>query len=270
MTRLLVLGNSHVGALRMAKDAFRDRHPGVETTFFAAPGAHFLRGRTGADGIWRPHMADDRARDIIMDINGATECDLSGYDAILIVGHRFGPNLLAEILTGHDVLGLPGRGAEAPEGRVSRRFVEQAAEAWIEESTRLVARRLGNAHPFILTDAPHPTDRIGTRGDDYGRLATCLQTHPAAGMLMDFWTDRVRAAVTAHGWGFLPQPAVTMSGPAATRPEYAEAAATGHGIPSDLSDHRHMNGDFGLAMLQAWAALHAGQAGRPATRRAAS
>lgn len=257
MTRLLVLGNSHSGALRMAKDGFAQRHPDVETAFFAAPGAQFLRGRTGPDGIWRPFMANDDQRATVMAINGSDACDLSGFDAILVVGYRFPPSILAEILLEHEVMGLPFRDAGSPARRLSRGFVEKTADAVIEAAAQQIERRIGTAHPFILTDAPYPSDKVGTRGDEVGRVMASLQTHPAAAELIALWTERVAKAVTARGWGFLPQPEHTFSGPAATRAEYAEAPAHGDGTTSSLVDHRHMNADFGMAILEAWAATRA-------------
>lgn len=256
MTRLLVLGNSHVGALRMAREAFRARYPQVETTFFAAPGGHFLRGRTGRDGVWRPYLPDDRARTVVEEINGAVECDLAGYDAILVIGHRFSPHVLTEILLENEILGLPWRSEGSPEGRVSRRFVERTMDAVAEEHVAEIERRLGTRHPFVIAPAPFPSDRIGSRGDEVSRLTEFLQRHPAIGDLMAYWTASIASAARRRGWTYLPQPAGTLSGPAATRAEFAEAAATGDGARMDHTDHRHMNGDFGLAILEAWAASH--------------
>ena len=254
MTRLLVLGNSHVGALRMAKEAFCARYPRVETAFFAAPGGHFLRGRTGRNGVWRPYLPDDRARAVVEEINGAAECDLAGYDAILVIGHRFSPHVLTEILLQNEILGLPWRDRGSPEGRVSRGFVERTMAAVTEDHVDQIVRRIGTRHPFVLAAAPFPSDRIGTRGDEASLLTEFLQRHPATPDLMPLWTGQIAAAAERRGLGFLPQPAGTMSGPAATRAEFAEAAATGDGAEMDFTDHRHMNGAFGLAMLEAWAA----------------
>lgn len=254
MTRLLVLGNSHVGALRMAQDAFRTRFPQVDTAFFAAPGGNFLRGRTGRDGVWRPYLPDDNARAVVEEINGAAECDLAGHDAILVIGHRFSPHVLTEILMDHEIIGLPWRETGSPERRVSRGFVERTIAAVTEDHVDQIARRIGTRHPYVLASAPFPSDRIGTRGDEVSLLTEFLQRHPATAELMPLWTDQIAAAAERRGWGFLPQPAGTMSGPAATRAEFAEAAATGDGAEMDFTDHRHMNGAFGLAMLEAWAA----------------
>lgn len=254
MTRLLVLGNSHVGALRMAQDAFRARYPQVEIAFFAAPGGHFLRGRTGRDGIWRPYLPDDRAREVVVEINGAAECDLAGQDAILVIGHRFSPHVLTEILQDHEIIGLPWRSEGSPQGRVSRGFVDRTMDAVTEDHVDQIVRRIGTRHPYVLAAAPFPSDRIGTRGDEVSLLTEFLQRHPATRDLMPLWTGRIAAAAKRRGLGFLPQPESTMSGPAATRAEFAEAAATGDGAEMDFTDHRHMNGAFGLAMLEAWAA----------------
>ncbi|PJN96602.1 hypothetical protein CNY89_01585 [Amaricoccus sp. HAR-UPW-R2A-40] len=43
MTRVAVVGNSHLGAIKLGWEQVSARHPEMQVEFFAAPGTHYYR-----------------------------------------------------------------------------------------------------------------------------------------------------------------------------------------------------------------------------------
>lgn len=81
--RILVLGNSHVAALRVAWKHERSRWPRLEIQFAAA------HGQGQADLTIKNHMLapkSQKVRENMMRVNGRAEYDLRDYDAFAISG----------------------------------------------------------------------------------------------------------------------------------------------------------------------------------------
>ena len=249
MTRLMIIGSSHVGAYKNASDAFALRYPQVTLTFFGVRGPLFLTGKTDDQGRFTPPVRSKKDRAFVTATNGTLVADTQDADHLLVVGHRFGFLNIATLLEDHDILegirtGRPRLLSEAllrdVTQTLTRTAVDKAAAAFATTKT-----------PMTFAMAPYPASSIVERGDDYA-LARSLRlfwARPDAVWVFDLWRTALRAALADHGHGLLEQPDVLNDGPHATKPEYAALALGLDGDTLQKTDHRHMNADYGLAML---------------------
>lgn len=257
MTKLLIIGSSHVGAYKNAAEEFATIYPQVELSFFGVRAPLFLTGKMDEAGVFTPPLRDDKDRDFVAATNGSHTVDASGFDHLLLVGHRFDFNAVATLMEHHDLLD----GARTGRPRViSRTFFEevlaQAVTAAVEQATAPIAPY---GKPVTYAMAPYPARSITERGDSYelARLMGTFWQRSDASELVQLWLDAVHAALTAKGHRLLQQPEALNAAPYATRPEYAARAAALDGALGK-TDHRHMNADYGLAMLCTFAELHLG------------
>ncbi|SMX43972.1 hypothetical protein [Actibacterium lipolyticum] len=252
MTRLLVLGSSHTGALKSGVPRFRGRFPDVDVEFFAVPAPVFLTGRVNKEGVYVPGFRKDKDRELANAINGAEQIDLTAFDHILVVGFRFELISTAALLQTYDLL----EGTDTGKDRAcSMEFVDATMAATTARIAKMVRRCLGPDRNFTLTEAPYPSAAIGERADDYepARVIDNFIRHPDAEGLFQKWLKGVEDAVTQLGHGFLSQPADTIAAPFATKAQYALGGTSADGEEMSGTDHRHMNGDFGLRVLETFA-----------------
>lgn len=258
MTRVLIIGSSHVGAYKNAAAAFGALYPDVTLDFFGVRGPLFLSGTMDANGVFTPPWRDDKDRDFVQQTNGTTTADASSCDHLVMLGHRFGFKNYAALLEDHDIL----EGIRTGRPRlISEDFLKETiatvTDAAVAEATDAIAPA---DKPATFIMAPYPAASITERGDTYelSRLLRLFWARPDAAWVFDMWLTQVNSALTARGHHLLAQPDTLNAGPYATKPDNANrASALGDGNTLK-TDHRHMNADYGLAMLGAYAQTHLG------------
>ena len=157
MTRALVIGSSHVGALRRAAPAFAEANPDIELDFFGVRGPCFLGGQFKGS-VFNPAYGREKDRELSMATNGKLVADAAGYDAILMVGHRFGfPGVLA-MLEDLDILegGRSDRHGLVPQMLVDEvvGHITTADAATLAKATENIDLIIGgHTHTFL----PKPT-----------------------------------------------------------------------------------------------------------------
>lgn len=263
MTRFLVLGSSHVAAMKQAAPAFAERHPEVELSFFAAPAPTFRVGRVGKKGYFTPKYRTKGDRQLVRQVNDALTVNLTEFDRVLVSGFRFSLGDVAKLLLDFDILEGTDTGKAQ---KCSLDFLRAVIDQLIAREMKLITTCLGEDRNFILTDAPYPAETIGARAAEYApaRSLDAFMTHPDAPGLFAYWKDRVAEAVTGAGYDFLPQPESTVAKPFATHGQYTAAAPHMTGEEIGWTDHRHMNADFGLCVLEALTEHHLNPAPEPA------
>lgn len=97
-TRLCLVGNSHIGALRRGWCAIEESHPGVEIDMFGAAGPLF-KDIVVADG--RLQAGSEAARASFLATGGRHEAPLADYDAIVVVGGSVRIANIAILLKSH-------------------------------------------------------------------------------------------------------------------------------------------------------------------------
>lgn len=255
MIRLLIIGSSHVGAYKNAADRFAAIYPEIALYFFGVRGPLFLTGKMDAQGVFSPPLKAAKDRDFVTATNGAPIVDASAHDHVLLVGHRFDFNAVLSLMEDHDI--LEGARTGAPR-LITRALFEEVLAlkvgAAIDQATAPLA---AYARPLSFAMAPYPAFSITERGEGYelARLLGRFWQRADAGDIHTQWLNAVRAGLEARGHHLLVQSEALNAAPYATRSEYAARAAALDGALG-RTDHRHMNADYGLAMLCAYAETH--------------
>lgn len=252
-----------MGAYRSAQDAFATHFPEASLAFFAMRGPVFLMGQMDAAGVFHPKFRDDADRVFTKDVNGAEAVDTSAYDNLLLIGHRFGFNNIASLLEHHDILegARTGRAHLMGQAMVEDTIIDVTEKA-VDSAVASIA---AFDRPATFAMAPYPARSILERGDDYAlaRLLRIFWEHPDAAWVFERWLAEVVRALEAKGHRLLAQPEPLCAGPFATKSEFAARAAGFGDATLAKTDHRHMNADFGLAMLCAYAENHLGLVPHP-------
>lgn len=253
MTRILVIGSSHVGAYKNASKAFVAKRPDITLDFFGVRGPLFLSGKMDKRARFSPPIRSDKDRDFVMATNGALKADTAGADHVLVVGHRFAFPQIATLFEDHDIL----EGIRTGRPRVlSEAMLREIIESITKEAVDDAAAAFSPcAAPVTFALAPYPASSIVERGSSYAlaRAMALFWARPDAAWVFELWQDTLRRAVTAHGHQLLDQPDTLNDGPYATKPEFAARPRGLDGDKEGKVDHRHMNADYGLAMLCALA-----------------
>jgi hypothetical protein len=258
MTRVLIIGSSHVGAYRNAHDAFATLYPELTVDYFAVRGPHFLKGVMDKTGVFVPHLRNDEDRSLTRATNGTDAVDTGDSDHLLMVGHRFAFVSIAGLLDEHDIL----EGARTERKRlISRAMVKETISSVTQVSVAKAVEAISNYdRPASFAMAPYPASSIIDRGDEYdlARILRKFWSHPDAEWVFETWLEEVDRALEVQDCRLLHQPQSLCAAPFATKSEYANRPT---GLGGDIltkTDHRHMNADFGLAMLCEYAENHLG------------
>jgi len=108
MKRVLVVGNSHAGALKLGwAEMAQPWTTELDLQFFAAPGTFFHRMTVTDAGMFGDMQSGALTRqeiDVLQQINGRTSIDLESFDEILLTGMNWaGTDDLVPILSGFSI-----------------------------------------------------------------------------------------------------------------------------------------------------------------------
>src|SRR6056297_1276587 len=104
MMRVAIIGNSHVGAYLLAREAIMAAFPSVSLSFFALPRHSFSSCTYDASGVL--HARETTHPKLPQQI------DLSAQEAILMVGQSFALDGLARLMAEFDLLGGQSTGKD--------------------------------------------------------------------------------------------------------------------------------------------------------------
>jgi hypothetical protein len=256
MTRLCVIGNSHIVSLRDGWESVSGEFPGVEATFFGAPVWLMRRlQRSGSELVaGTPELAERFASS-----SGGHSSIAGSYDAYIVYGLALSPAALSGLWEAYRSLDY------AADGRalLSRRCHHQAVLALLTATpagrTLTMLSRATRA-PILLLAAPMRSDEdpayleapIGN-GDDRA--------------LNDSFLAGCRDLAHKNGARFAQQPQATLGAcPLTTLRRFALGAGlTG---PKTEGDLIHMTGEYGALLLRQVFAdfLKAGAGARTSSR----
>lgn len=258
MIRLAVVGNSHVGAIKLGWDAAA--RPGLSTVFFAAPGVQFRRLRMLAPpklGLPADAPADQRAR--LEQINGRDAIDLSEFDVVLLAGRSGGIAQAAELLAEHDVDGLPGGDwPRAARQRLSAAAWAACCDAIADAHGLEPPEWRGWTRPrlFVLHRTRPSEVALRSSGDPSTRPWRRLAQAPAkleAGIAG--YLDILEARLAETGIGLLRQPAASLAGTGLTREDMTRGSMRVDGSAAHgEEDATHANAAYGRLVWDALAA----------------
>lgn len=256
---VLIIGSSHVGAPRTAKDSFQALYPEIELSFFAAPGTSFTRGRLDKNNVFIPKVFSDRDTDTVVQINGTDSVSLDAFDHVLIIGHR--PQLLdlcglgGDDTTTYGLLDQSEDGAQFLSRELVEDWLDHILDPWVEKMASIFGKRDG----LCFTDAPHRSISMLEIKDQKkeARMFDSFQAIPFLAELMQIYDQKITKKLADHGYGFFSQPDHTIATPFATVATYCHGGKDGAGNASP-PDHRHMNPAFGLELLTTYATTQLG------------
>ncbi|RKT28223.1 hypothetical protein BXY70_3583 [Roseovarius halotolerans] len=238
MTRVAIIGNSHIGAYMLAREAIEAAFPKVALSFFALPRHSFSSCRYDENGVL---IAREPAAEGLPD-----RIDLSEQDHILLTGQSFAISGLSRMISDFDVLGL------APRGRarsVSLMLLTEFLDFRIERYCEKLARFLRGDPRCVVVPAPFPADGAADLPQD----AAAWLEHPSAADLIGLWSDTVDYHMSGLDYGYMPQPDHLTAGPGRSIGAYARAATLAPEQTPAAPDYTHMNSDYGFAHFEAFA-----------------
>lgn len=250
MKKICIIGDSHVGAMKLGWDEISSEYPDVEIVFFAAARSG-MRQLTNDGSVLS--IKKDLPREKVEQLGEYGSIDIEDFDAILCVGM----GLLIHPFVKHQREHLlPGQSTSSR----TQHYVSEDAylESWIEifEKSPLqhVLNVLGNAKassvfvsfkPLVSTDVSKKKDKVakayielGENKKDRDRLWSILH--------------RGIETVLPASATFFPQPEETVLNELLTKSKYSVrstrlmAPDEEHGI----DDHKHMNASYGVAYIR--------------------
>lgn len=247
MTRIAIIGNSHVGALRDADSAIKAAFPTLEITYFALARHRFNAATYGEDGIFRADIPDTAERESVLAINGMTEIDLRDYAHILVIGQGFLVNDIYTFIAQNNILGLADTGQARS---ISLRLLRDTMLLRIRGVGNRLTKKFHNDPRFVIAQMPFPcAQACADASPDHAAVIA----HPDAAQIADLLRTTIAGQMARHPLGFLAAPNALAAGPLQTKSEFARANA----LPSDQkpspSDYTHMNADYGIKLFKIFA-----------------
>lgn len=254
MKRVLIVGNSHVAALKTGWDSlaahYADR---LDLAFFVAPAPYFDRlGLTGSlYGNTDPSLLTAAELASLVTLNGQTTVDLARFDHILLVGMVWpGFNEIAPFLKGFAIDGLYQ--ADKPQRLTSAAFTAfyqavldlfPAPGLWSTLHRPRVTLMLHPMPAAIIRDVP--PDQLAYDCVWTAKSIEVDQMRP----LLDHQRSLAARHYARHGIALLPQPTATLTASGLTLNEFCRDRSAFTGKPLRKFDCYHMDSRFGAACL---------------------
>lgn len=242
--KILVLGTSHAGTVRMAHDTIAARFPTLELSYFGLPGGEF--GNAVMDGSC--FVAPESAREVSQDWNGCLSTDLAAVDHVFLVGERFGHETVLRLLLWHDTL---EEGARREFPVMSRAAMTALIESAVSVRVGSINRRLGGHAPLTVTPAPYPLLRSWRPGKGHERKIKELVERAHIDDWIEVYETTIATQMAQAGLGFVPQPLETRHDCLRTLNRFARAPLPKS--PEKPVDNRHMNAEFGALLFEDFA-----------------
>ena len=258
MTRIAVIGSSHVGAVRMAQSQIQALYPAVDLRFFAMTAGMFPHAFVDDAGVLQVPKSVGARRERLMRINDAEALDLSSYEHIWIVGPRYLLHSMHRMLRNHGLFGH----TKPSEGKMMLTwdFVAAAIEDMVDGAHARLAKAYGRDQRITVTPAPMPSQSTSNPGDFFDRPLKHVTEMPQMERIAGLYEGRIAKCTLDQGWRILPQPQATRVAPFVTHDRYAFRPAEGDNNPLDF---RHMGANYGVILARAYLSGVLGLASQP-------
>lgn len=255
MTRLCLIGNSHLVAMIYAWEEIGHTYPGVKVDFYSEHARSVILARI--DGNGRLHAGPDPFKCRIAE-GGRSEVesiDLSQYDAVAIVGLVFGPLAVLRTYRRYAFMGLNSQDGQV----LSKEQFKRSAQSHASETAALHVANLlkGTKNLFLVPCALPGADGLLDENKVPMEVWRAAAEANDGEALMAIY-DSMCAELTASGITVVPQPAHTKASPISTLQTYnTNVLKTKAGAMRPEDDYFHMNSAYGAIM---WGELHAAMA----------
>lgn len=258
-TRLLILGNSHIRALRDALSDAPEKWDSLDVTTFGFRGAAVPEIAVDGGALV---PTGDFARQQFEALNqGQSSCALGGYDAIVVAGFDFKPLDAVALSRAATWPGLPSLSAAEDIATLRQTMMsEGGARAALEsalahcDASRLV-RMIRDATEADVFVVPCPRLNVKAKWTDVPRFfghGRAIKQGDAE-TLGRMWEQAARRVCRQIGARYLPQPRETISEHLLTSSDFMAQGTvtlpTAKG-PRKVPDLTHANGAYGALVLQ--------------------
>ena len=240
MKRVVLIGNSHLGAFKTAIDAEQTIVDDLKVDYFGAPGnwAFDLCLENG-----RLVTTSERLKGLVAKTPGSLkEIELDAYDAIVLVGLFIRFMYAARLYLRHR---LPGH-ADGRQCLISPAAFDAAYSEYMRSSAAYKVAALIRSHssmPILLVPEPYPSSEIKGDPEWEGLWESDLLPH-----MRDTFFEHLRSSFEDLDVDLIEQSPKTMDGPVFTHPRFS---ARGVNLRKELpADERlHMNRRYGQIMM---------------------
>ncbi|MGQ0611960.1 MAG: GSCFA domain-containing protein [Paracoccaceae bacterium] len=251
MPRMTVIGNSHIGALKLGWESLSAHAPDWSLRFFGLAGADF-RYLTLTDekafGLPANHKAPPEVAATVVKINGALTIDLAGQDVILRAGPvKLMVNLVAGIAD-RDVEGLLETGGPAVMSRAEFDTLCLATFNTYRPDRKWLAG--GLPHQIVMA-IPLPSEEIARSQAPEDEVWSRFARRPGdkrpliAAIFRAYERD-----LAQHNIALVTQRAETLATCGLTKAEHARNSRRLSGSLHTDVDYAHMNAGYGALVLQ--------------------
>jgi hypothetical protein len=244
MTRICVIGNSHLAALKLGWDAIKPEFSGIDLTFFGSAGAH-IRELTVADGLL---ITTDRVLlRSMQDLSGGlSQIDPGCYDRFLVCGMEFSVSQVMRVAAKF----RPESHARDNRHPISDECFRLSVIGCLRESLMIqTVEKLRQ-----ITDKPIAALPTPMRSDEDQRpVLRHIQTNGDDEKIAAAFTDAARHVATEFNVRLFLQPGDTLANCLQTKAVYRQGSVrlrAGLNVESAQGDYRHMNKAYGELVLR--------------------
>lgn len=248
MTKLLILGSSHLGAIKMGWDQIAPEFPNLQPDFFGAPAEDFWKFEVNEAGEFgaldHARFKPDRLNKIL-DLQGRDRVDLTAYDVVLLVGLPFKELFFAEMLAKFSVDGLyEVKGRRRLSVAARNRFCDDVIEQNLPEK---MWRNWTKARLLVI---PKPRIAETCVNGDSPRMRPWkkLAEEKPGFDTLNWFLNRTKERWADVGVEMVLPPASVYGDSGLTRADMARTA-TNENAANDF-DHSHMNAAYGAETLR--------------------
>lgn len=250
MTRLCMIGNSHVAAMRLGWDKAAPNHPDIDAVIYGAHARNLVTASVADDASLSCEGAPFWVFTAGDEPNRARSIPLGSFGRIVIVGCDFGPICVFKAYKRYSFAALKGRRRQ----RLTRELFLRAVMQNVNESAAiLLAEMIRNAVdvPVYLVPTPLPAEK-GYLDLEKANMEP-YQAALAAGdgeLLMSIYGD-ICNSLAARGFTIIPQHHTTKASAISSLQRYSDNSVRLRADEDSLhpeDDYFHMNEEYGAIM----------------------
>jgi hypothetical protein len=252
VTRILLIGNSHIAAFRKAWDGLRDTYAEVDIDFFAKPGPDYYSLRLDAQSARFGALDESEFTTAQLNglerFNGKRVVDISGYDQIMVVGNQHGLADLIWLIAHRDVTGLRQTNAnQLLSAGAFEAIVQDIATSFLPDPQWAVWEQV----PVTFHAMPRPAETVFDKLDPKSNLG---RTYANLNANQDGLREAMvrlglvfEAQLKTMGLRFAEQPEATMNTYGFSQSRYNPQRENSEHKP----DYSHMSSEYGALCLHA-------------------
>lgn len=235
MTRIALIGNSHLEAYKDALTDLSQTYPQATFHFFGlANPVFFQTDKLGGSALRLAQPLEEVPHQIIAP-DGAHPLDLGTFDMSLLVGHGFFLGQFVNVMEQVDVIGFPATDKDLP--MVSMDCLKEIMTLRFGHYLKRLKQVFGPLQNAVVLQAPFPVTEITTLDPARKRL----HDHPARDAVFDIYQERLHETCWRSGIPFFPVVPEALDVPFFSKNAFGRHLMNTDGGGLNHSDCLHMN-----------------------------